>query len=435
MTFTAEARAQSVSSAPCARLHLSTAAGALTLSLDGSENLSFDGEGRTVGIWRDGLTCRRALDNRVLAKWVEPGAGRTQRRGRRFLEEAERRTLLEQTLARATAVAAALRSGALVAPPAARVELDAALEWLDRVASWSWPRLEAESERFAAVYKPIPILPPDQYLSLVIQATEGCSYNECSFCTFYRDRPFRIKTPQALADHTQAVLDLLGRGRTLRRALFLADANAVVIAQSRLVAMLEHLNAALPIEPPDLSAHARAAWRREHPWSLEGHHAFLSAPDAQRKSAADFAELRALGLRRVYVGVESGDDALRAFLRKQGCAADVRDAVTTLKAGGLSVGLILMVGVGGAAYRDAHFAAGLALLESLPLGPGDLIYLSPFVSPGDSPYDTDMAAAYLPPLDDTALAAEEERFRAALAPLARRTGVKVSRYDIREFVY
>jgi hypothetical protein len=426
---------QRTASAPCAQLHLSMAAGSLTLSFDGRENLSFDGEGRPVGIWRDDVTYRRALDNRLLAKWVAPGGGRLARRNRRFLGDDERRVLLEATLARAAAAADALRSGALGTPPAATPEIEVAIEWLARVAGWSWQRLEAERARFATVYRPIPILPPDQYLSLVIQATEGCSYNECSFCTFYRDRPFRIKSLDALALHTQGVLALLGRGVSLRRSLFLADANAIVIAQSRLTAMLEQLNGTLPMEPPGLETAQRSAWRAEHPWSLDGHYAFLSAPDALHKSATDFAELRTLGLRRVYVGVESGDDRLRAFLRKQGRAADVRAAVETLKAGGLGVGLILMVGVGGEAWREAHLRGGMALLEALPLGPGDLVYLSPFVSAGDSPYDADMAAAALPPLDDVALATEEARFRASLAPLARRTGITVSRYDIREFVY
>jgi radical SAM superfamily enzyme YgiQ (UPF0313 family) len=441
MTLTAHAQG---ASSPCQRLHLSTGAGTLTLSLDGRENLSFDGEGRPVGIWRNDITYRRALDNRILAKWVEAGLSRAGRRRRRFLADDERRELLEWTLERAAAVEVALRSGTLAVPveegaatdrETGETELAEALSWLERVAAWSWLRLEAERERFAAVYRPIPILPPDQYLSLVIQATEGCSYNECSFCTFYRDRPFRIKSGEALAEHTQGVLALLGRGVTLRRSIFLADANAIVIAQSRLVPMLEQLNARLPVEPPGLRGEERRAWRSSRPWSLDGHYAFISAPDALHKSAADFAELRALGLKRVYVGVESGDDALRAFLRKQGRAADVRDAVETIKQGGLSVGLILMVGVGGEPFRERHFTAGMALLDALPLTQGDLIYLSPFVSPGDSPYDVDMAAAELPPLDDATLAAEEARFRIALQPLSRRAGVTVSRYDIREFVY
>jgi len=432
LTFTAEARSHA---AQCRQLHVSTESGSLALSFDGLENLSFDGEGRPVGIWREGVTWRRALDNRVLAKWVEPGLGRYARRARRFLADDERRVLLESVLARAAVAAAELRSGALALGAGADDEAGHALAWLDRVAAWSWPRLEEERDRFLRVYRPIPILPPDQYLSLVIQATEGCSYNECTFCTFYQDRPFRIKSLAALASHTQGVLDLLGRGISLRRSVFLADANAVVIAQSRLVPMLQYLNTVLPMAALTPGPAEIGNRRAAHAGRLDGYYAFISAPDALHKSAADFAELHALGLRRVYVGVESGDDTLRAFLRKQGRAADVRAAVETLKAGGLAVGLILMVGVGGEVFREANFAAGLALLEALPLASGDLIYLSPFVSPGDSPYDADMAAAAIPPLDEVALAAEEERFRLALQPISRRTGAKVSRYDIREFVY
>ena len=54
------------------KLHVSLAAGTLTLSFDGHINLSFDGEGRLVGAWYAGRTYRRSLDNRVLLKWLEP---------------------------------------------------------------------------------------------------------------------------------------------------------------------------------------------------------------------------------------------------------------------------------------------------------------------------------------------------------------------------
>ena len=46
-----------------------------------------------------------------------------------------------------------------------------------------------------------------------------------------------------------------------------------------------------------------------------------------------------------------------------------------------------------------------------------------------------MQLAGYPSLDDEALHLEEERFRAALLPWARRHGVRVSHYDVREFIY
>lgn len=414
-------------------IYFSLTAGTLTLSLAGHTNLSFDGEGRLVGAWFDGVTYRRGLDNRVLMKWVADR--RTGVRQRRFLDEEARRTLLERAYAAPAMVQQGLHDGAIstgATPPATIAAID---EWLTRVNGWSWPRLEAERERFAKVYKPISILPPDQYLALVLQATEGCSYNECSFCTFYRDRPFRIHTPTDFATHIAAAKEFLGRGVSVRKTLFLADANAVIIPQERLLPLLDMVNQAFPILPINASAEERAEWRTAHPWTLNGIYAFISAPDALRKDADDFAAMRARNVRRLYVGLETGHDPLRRFLRKQGTAADALAAVQAIKGGGVEVGLIFMVGVGGETYREAHFRDTVALLKEMPLGRDDLIYISPFVPWGDSPYVADAENAGIAPLDDDALRAEEQRFIQALRPWARERGVRVSHYDVREFLY
>lgn len=414
-------------------VHVSLAGGTLTLSLGGKANLSFDGEGRLIGAWLDGITYRRALDNQVLAKWVDRQPRR--RRLRRFLDGEERRRVLECAYGMARQVARALVRGRLGLGDTDPVLVERVTSWLDRVGSWSYERLEEERERFQRVYRPVSILPPDQYLALVVQATEGCSYNLCTFCTFYRDRPFRIKTLPQLEQHVERVRDFLGRGITVRRTLFLADANAVIIGQRLLLPTLDVVNRAFPVRPRDLPSERRAAWIREHPWHLRGIYAFISAPDALRKSADDFRELRARNLHRVYVGLETGHDPLRAFIRKGGSAAQVQEAVRTIKAGGVSVGLIFMVGIGGDRYREAHFRDTVEVIQRMPLDAGDLVYISPFVASPGAPYVHDVAAAGIRPLSEEEMEEEERRFRAALRPWARARGVRVSHYDVREFVY
>lgn len=412
-------------------LHASLAAGSLTLSFAGRANLSFDGEGRLIGAWYDGLTYRRALDNRVLLKWID--TARPALRRRRFLEGAERDALVERAYGDVRRVRTALEQGRLTAPRAEPEFMAALAEWLEITAAWSLERLESDAERFRHVYKPVSILPPDQYLAVVLQATEGCSYNQCTFCTFYRDRPFRIKSPQEFSAHVDQVRRFLGAGMAVRKTIFLADANAVVIPQRQLVPLLHIVHNRFSFEQPErLSAQGAA---RSLLWQPNGIHAFISAPDALRKSPEDFEEMAAYGIRRLYVGLESGHDPLRRFLRKPGAATDVLEALHTIKAGGVSVGLIFMAGIGGEAFRAAHFEDTVALIQRSPLGPGDLVYASPFVPGEDSAYLDDMAAAGYASLDEDAVRQEEERFRTALLPWARMRGVRISHYDVREFIY
>ncbi len=411
-----------------APLYLSTAAGTLTLSFAGERNFSFDGSGRLLGAWYDGITYRRGLDNRILAKWVPPDG----LRARRLLAPDERRRVIDTAFCAATRVASALMIGDLSAGATPAAERRAIADWLALIGGWDWSRLEADAAVFHTIYKPVSILPPDQYLSMVLQATEGCSYNRCTFCTFYRDRPFRIKRPDEFADHCRRVADFLGAGINVRRSIFLADANAVIIAQPALLPLLMTVQEQFRIEGrpgPALDAPRGQRGR------FDGIYAFISAPDALHKTADDFAEMAALGVRRLYVGLETGYDPLRRFLAKPGTAADVLAAVRTIKAGGGAVGIIAMIGAGGEQHHDDHRRATLALIQAMPLDAADLVYLSPFVDQEPSPHGEAARAAGLTPMTDAAIRAEVRRFKDALAAWARPRGVRVSHYDVREFIY
>ena len=233
---------------------------------------------------------------------------------------------------------------------------------------WDWAALQADARRFGEIYRPVSILPPDQYLALVVQATEGCSYNQCTFCDFYRDRPFRVKSADELRAHIAAVQAFFGPAIGLRKSLFLADANALVVPMPRLRAWL------------DVIAEARIL-------SVDaGIFSFMDAFDVQRKTADEWAELAARGLRRVYIGMETGDDGLLRWLRKPGTAADVSDAVSLLKRAGIAVSVIIMTGVGGERYAEAHVCGTITALNAMPLGAGDIVYFSPFVAQPGSEY-------------------------------------------------
>ena len=109
--------------------------------------------------------------------------------------------------------------------------------------------LREDSVRFLAASGPVGILPPDQYLSLVVRVTEGCSWNACTFCSLYRDVPFRWKRPDELRAHLAALGEYFGPSIALRRSVFLGDANALCLAHDRLLPLLEAVAARFPGTP------------------------------------------------------------------------------------------------------------------------------------------------------------------------------------------
>ncbi len=362
---------------------------------DEAPSYSFDLAGRLIGAFAGGVNYRRGLDNRVLSKWAGPDDVRQ----RRWLTPAEAQTFLAAAYGLADQVA--------------RASGDTRLAVL---LGWDWPRLLDDAACFAEIYRPVSILPPDQYLALVIQATEGCSYNRCTFCDFYEGRPFRIKGADELRAHIAAVRDFFGPALSLRRSLFLADANALVAPMARLHAWLDVIDEAAVL--PQASIYS-----------------FIDAFGVQRKTLSEWRELAGRGLRRVYIGMETGDDALLGWLHKPGTSGDVIEAVRLLKSAGIAASVIVMTGIGGRRFAEAHVAHSAAALNAMPLGKGDIIYFSPFIDHPGSEYGRLAAAEEIGPLNDAETAAQESAIRAHLRPPDPAQPPQISRYDIREFIY
>lgn len=273
---------------------------------------------------------------------------------------------------------------------------------LEQSARFDMAASRADAARFRAIYGDVAILPPDQYNALVFQATEGCAYRGCLFCDFYRDRPFRAKTLEEFAAHVEAVLAFHGESWRTRRFIFLGEANALTLPQETLVGILQMLRARfdLPVG------------------------SFVDAFTRQ----PDFAALSPLGLRRVYVGMETGCDELLRWLRKPATAESVTATVRAAKAAGLTVGVIVLLGAGGERFAEAHVRETVRVVNALPLSKGDYIYLSPLVVKPGSRYDA-------PPLSEEQIREQEQSIRNGLRFDPARGNPYLARYEIESFVY
>jgi radical SAM superfamily enzyme YgiQ (UPF0313 family) len=275
--------------------------------------------------------------------------------------------------------------------------------------------LRADAARFLATTGPVGILPPDQYLALVVRVTEGCSWNACTFCSLYRDVAFRWKHPEELAAHVAALRAYFGRSIVLRRTVFLGDANALCLSRDRLLPLVETVSRDLP-GAPLLS--------------------FVDAWTGQRKSVAEWREYAALGLRRVYVGLETGDPGLLAWLEKPGSPRDAVDLVGALHEAGIAAGVIVLLGAGGERFAEAHAGRTAEALTAMRLGPPDLLYFSEYVDEPGLAYGRRAAGAPdLQPLSPARTAELRQSILAAFRPADPARPPRSATYDIREFAY
>ncbi len=172
--------------------------------------------------------------------------------------------------------------------------------------------------------------PPSEARSLILQITNGCSYNKCAFCTMYRapQKTFSVK-PEA------KIIEEIIAGSTYQpERVFLADGDALTLSVRRLSAVLSAIKQHLP-EVRRVSA-------------------YCLPRNLKHKSVAELSELKALGLALVYVGIESGDDEVLASVRKGEDYASSLEALKKLKAAGIKVSVMVLNGLGGRLLTQQH---------------------------------------------------------------------------------
>jgi len=402
------------------------------LSVDDTLVSSWDFAGRPYALVRETGTYRRGLDGGLLWKREATAEGP---RLRRRLSAGEGEPVVEAARADAALAFAALSSGGTSVCPvprdppapasadpsspdskgAPRDDVSQTVRRLRAIVAMDAAALRDDAARFLAASGPVGILPPDQYLALVARVTEGCSWNACTFCRLYRDVPFRWKRPDELRSHLAALCEYFGPSLASRRSVFLGDANALSLAHDRLLPLVEAVAARFPGMPL---------------------YSFLDAWTGQRRTAAEWRDYARLGLKRVYVGLETGDPGLLAWLEKPGAPRDAVDLVGALHEAGIAAGMIVLLGAGGERFAEAHAARTAQALTAMRLGPEDLVYFSEYVDDPGLAYGRRAAGAPdLAPLPPARNGELRREILAAFRAADPARPPRVATYDIREFVY
>jgi len=185
------------------------------------------------------------------------------------------------------------------------------------------------------------IRPPSEADSIILQVTVGCSHNRCTFCGAYRDVAFRIKSEEEIL----ADLAFAARYMQRQRRLFLADGDVLSLSMRRLERIFQAVHEKLP-------------WIRRI--GLYG-----NAKNIRHKTVADFRRLKELGLDRIYMGLESGDDSVLAGIAKGVASRQLIEAAGMVKEAGIFLSVTVLLGIGGVSASEDHARATAEVLNAM----------------------------------------------------------------------
>lgn len=185
------------------------------------------------------------------------------------------------------------------------------------------------------------IRPPSEADSIILQVTVGCSYNKCTFCGAYKEVPFGIKSDVAV-DTDLIFAEKYCRNQT---RLFLADGDVLILSQKKLVKLFQKIRKHLP-------------WIKRI--SLYG-----NAKAIRSKSVEQLQELKAMGLNRVYMGLESGCDQVLQNVNKAETAQTMLAAAEKVRKTGIFLSVTVLLGLGGVKLSECHATETAELLNNM----------------------------------------------------------------------
>ncbi|HPA16290.1 MAG TPA: radical SAM protein [Verrucomicrobiae bacterium] len=232
-----------------------------------------------------------------------------------------------------------------------------------------------------------PIRPPSEAGSILLRLTRNCHWNRCAFCPVYKRERFSVRKVDEVKGDIDAMSAIAGRicgrvgghrgGRGMREAIveavrgldlgdgehrecvrqvafwlaqgmrnmFLQDADALVLRTEQLVEILRYARATFP--------------------TIERITTYARAKTISRKSPDELKALRAAGLNRIHIGMESGSDAVLSLVQKGVTQDEQIRAGRNVMAAGIELSEYFMPGLGGRELSDQHAVDSAAVLSAV----------------------------------------------------------------------
>ena len=183
--------------------------------------------------------------------------------------------------------------------------------------------------------------PPAEANSIIIQATLGCSFNKCTFCTMYESKDF-IKRP--LKDIFLDI-DKMSSFYSDSTKMFLADGDALALETDILVQILEYAYTKFP--------------------KLRRVSIYASAFNLHDKTLDELVLLKEKGLTLIYYGIESGSYEVLKKIQKPISSSKMCDGLNKAYDAGMKTSVTVILGVAGKKYSKLHIKETANILNQI----------------------------------------------------------------------
>jgi radical SAM superfamily enzyme YgiQ (UPF0313 family) len=173
--------------------------------------------------------------------------------------------------------------------------------------------------------------PPSEADSLLIQATVGCPHNRCTFCMVYKQTKFKVRSTQDIKEDLTEARRLFGDRIP---TLFFPAGNTIALPTAALAEICRYSYVLFP--------------------RLERITVYGSSQYIYRKGPENMRLLTEAGLRRIHVGLESGDDEILRRVKKGATAQEHIAAGRLLREVGIEMSAYIVLGLGGKERTESH---------------------------------------------------------------------------------
>lgn len=205
-------------------------------------------------------------------------------------------------------------------------------------------------DKFYPIYMYTPM--PEMH-NVMVPVTSGCSYQKCLYCDLNFRQKFHVFKLAEIEDYLRKEKIKYANMRRSPKKFTLLEGNPLCVKASFLENVFAMIHKYFEVEYISM---------------------FARATDVLRKTDEELLRLKAMGMDRLCLGLESGSDEVLSFHKKGHSVNDSLRACKKLERLGISYSVYIMLGLGGKEMTLAHRKGTAKLLNEIK--PFEIVFVT-----------------------------------------------------------